>query len=616
MFKNFKFNNNFLKSVFFIWVLTLVSYNIFNKVENVCSVVGNSANVFKLYGADDKLLSNKIQFLANGSIDGYRHQNEYAWSCNSGVLSFYNEASLQTSKSDKVTNTFDGGLKVFGTTGLKILYAGSAFHSIINILFISFIFLTTFLFVFHQKSKKIIFFGILIFIISPIIFRIEFLSSDIIDATTPSAIRLILFGLISGITIKLSRGSLKIIKLDILLIIYFFISITFFYISRDGFFINPIFGKHWFYLANQFLSGSLSLGSGFFLDAATVNGKWYMPYGHGPIIFAMVFGGLIKFGAIVLVISSVYIYLRIYRIINKSDDGILNIALVLLTIYFCVILLAGFYYPYPNIGASYFLGIGLLFYYESKKEFNINYLLACSFFILIGSLFRVEIVATYLVLIFSIKIPLYENKSIDSYSKLKLLSYVTFFLLAIILNLLQNYLKFGDAYQSGIGYNHMINNPLFKPLSLEYFSNNLFGYFYRLPVINFNKSFFLDFPFNGSEPGGYFFVRYLGLFIGIYILINWLSFNLSYKAIGHINNLEKFPGVIIFTGFSLLIFYLFAFNTSPRYDTLFAPLLVVSGIYYFPSSLFLNFFAFAFFFWVNISIYWAMATKVFMPPLI
>ena len=162
----------------------------------------------------------------------------------------------------------------------------------------------------------------------------------------------------------------------------------------------------------------------------------------------------------------------------------------------------------------------------------------------------------------------------------------------------------------------MINNPLFKPLSLEYFSNNLFGYFYRLPVINFNKSFFLDFPFNGSEPGGYFFVRYLGLFIGIYILINWLSFNLSYKAIGHINNLEKFPGVIIFTGFSLLIFYLFAFNTSPRYDTLFAPLLVVSGIYYFPSSLFLNFFAFAFFFWVNISIYWAMATKVFMPPLI
>ncbi len=78
MFKNIRIKTNLLKIICFIWVLALVSSHIFNKDENIYNVIGYPDNVFKLYGADDKLLSNKIQFLSNGSIEGYRHQNEYA----------------------------------------------------------------------------------------------------------------------------------------------------------------------------------------------------------------------------------------------------------------------------------------------------------------------------------------------------------------------------------------------------------------------------------------------------------------------------------------------------------------------------------------------------------
>jgi len=71
MFKHFKLGIGSLKLILFIWILTTATYYIFNKTKDICRVVGNPENIFQLYGMDDKILSNKIQFLSNGSIDDF-----------------------------------------------------------------------------------------------------------------------------------------------------------------------------------------------------------------------------------------------------------------------------------------------------------------------------------------------------------------------------------------------------------------------------------------------------------------------------------------------------------------------------------------------------------------
>lgn len=382
-----------------------------------------------------------------------------------------------------------------------------------------------------------------------------------LSSLLPSVFRILTFSMVIS-RILLFNDSWKQILIYKNIIIFFSAFILFIYYKQDlSLSMHPAFGRHWFYLLDSVIQrASLSLGSidsnGLFYDALVYKNNGYMPNNIGPILFSFFFGSeLFKLGIFSVSLVTALNYLCVYeKVVNKNtfEKNKNLILILLLMIVLPAIVLSGTYYPIPQIGSAFFLSLGFIALAHENKITNTNLV-----FFSLATLFRIE---SILVLFLAGLFYFPRIKKIFFYAGLS-----TLFFLA------SNYIKFDDFLQSGIGFNHNINNPNFKPLSITYLYNNIYGYFIRLPHFYYEyKTLFLKFEFNGSEPGGYFFLKYplvLAAFFFFVKKFNELKFN-------------SLSLLILCSGLAILFFYLLGFNTSPKYDVMYAPLILLALVPY------------------------------------
>lgn len=391
-----------------------------------------------------------------------------------------------------------------------------------------------------------------------------------LNGSSPSIFRIIQFtALLSWILLK-SNCLNFLFKFKKIFIIFFIFVVLWFYHQDHILSMHPAFGRHFFFLLNSMIQDySLSLGdiavNGLFYDALVFEGKGFMPPNTGGVLFSLFFGSeLYKLGFLLLsfvIVSNYYsIYQSIYpsKILKKNENVFISLIIFVLL---PLVILSGTFYTASNFGAGLFVSFAL-----KEIAVNKNISIKTNTLLLIATLFRFEVILIFFLLL------------VTHYKYF--MRIIPFFLLSITLFLLSNYIKFNDLFQSGIGFNHNINNPDFKPSSFKFLLNNHFGdsnlkgFFFKLPDLTNNiKNLYLNFPYTGSEPGGYFLIKYLPILLGFFIFIKQPIFYLK-------SNFNIFNIFIGLSGFILISFYLVSFNTSPKYDILFAPLLIIFFLNY------------------------------------
>lgn len=390
---------------------------------------------------------------------------------------------------------------------------------------------------------------------------------------------------------------------------YIILNFVIMHFSTNGFFLQPDFGRHWILQADALFHGSISLGSlndlgGVVIDTAIKDGFDYLPYPIGGAIFSIVFIGYFKIASVFLYTIICYLFVYLAKYVGRVRTELVDIFIICGIIFLLPIQMSGTFYPISQTGVSIFIALTFICFTKYQKEKNELFLVIGTFLIFLGSLFRFEIMVC-LIIPFSLMF-YYYGFNFKKFLRSKV------FLTNVILSLfsgfvfcIQNYLKFDDPFNSGIGYNHMINDPTMKGLSTKFFPERFIDFFVDLPFLDFSGPIYkiLSFPFQGSEPGGYFFVRYpyavLFIIISLLNLIIYINQRKQFKAIFLKSTISKliskkyiipvfskdyFTKSItpFFGGLILMGIFLFGFNTSPRYHAIFVPLFAVSFFFYYP----------------------------------
>jgi hypothetical protein len=433
------------------------------------------------------------------------------------------------------------------------------------------IFLTLYLIKYNVTFSKYINYSLL-----PLLGVAYYLELDTsLSSLLPSILRILTFSMVMSKILLFNDSWKKILEHKNTIILFSVFILIIFYKQDLSLSMHPAFGRHWFYLLDSVIqNASMSLGSinsnGLFYDALVYKNNGFMPNNIGPILFAFFFGSeLFKLGIFIISLVTALNYMDVYKsLVEKCtyEKNKILILILLLMIVSPAIILSGTYYPIPQIGSAFFLSLGFISLVRENKLTNTNLV-----FFSVATLFRIE---SILVLFLA---------GLFYFSKIKKILFYAG--LSALIFLASNYIKFDDFLQSGIGYNHNINDPKFKPLSITYLYNNLYGYFIRLPNIYHEyKILFLKFEFNGSEPGGYFFLKYPLVLAALYFITKKINI-LKFDAL----NL-----LILFSGLAILFFYLLGFNTSPKYDVMYAPLILLTLVSYPIGNIFLRFFIIAF----------------------
>ena len=396
--------------------------------------------------------------------------------------------------------------------------------------------------------------------------------SELLVLNQPPRQLLPLVAFISTSIIVSVRGNVQTRSVDAVALGAGVISLVYMSQMNYGLQLTPGGGPHWVISARALLGGSLSLGDVQLFDVAWYNGHAFVPYGIGTSLMTIFFAEWLKLAIPVLIVAAIYIYVRISTIVWGISSGLGSIALFLFAPFMSAVALSGTFYPYPILGSTVFIGLAILSCLEFANSKTNRKLIQCALFIFLASLFRFEAIV--------VAVP------IVAYLVFVLRRVITIapIWLSIILStaaaLTQNKIKFDDPFQGGIGWNNGIQDPKFKTWSVSHFIPNVNNYFFSIPDVSLSFPHRFRFPFTCprcSEPGGYLTVKYPFIFLALLMIFAVFVFGrfLNYE-------IDKFLKVrvslVFLAGIGTLFSYLFVFASSPKYEMLYMPLLIVLAL--------------------------------------
>ena len=396
--------------------------------------------------------------------------------------------------------------------------------------------------------------------------------SELLVLNQPPRYLLPLVAFISTSIIVSVRGKIQTRSVDAVALGAGVTSLVYMSQMNHGIQLTPISGPHWVISARALLGGSLSLGNVQLFDVAWYEGHAFAPYGIGTSLLTIFFAEWLKLAIPVLIVAAIYIYVRISIIVWDISSGLGSLAVFLLAPFMSAIALSGTFYPYPILGSTVFIGLAILSCLDFANTKTNGKLIQCALCIFLASLFRFEAIViaipivAYLVFIFR-----------------RIITMAPIWLSIIgstTAALVQNKIKFDDPFQGGIGWNNGIQDPEFKTWSVSNFVPNAKNYFFSLPDVSlmFPQRFVFPFTCPGcSEPGGYLAVKYPFVFLALMVVFVVFVFG-RYLTDKSENGLKARGLLIFFAGMGTLFSYLFVFASSPKYEMLYMPLLIVLAL--------------------------------------
>jgi hypothetical protein len=268
-----------------------------------------------------------------------------------------------------------------------------------------------------------------------------------------------------------------------------------------------------------------------------------------------------------------YLFTYLGRQTRQSTKFETDLFILIATVFLFLARTSSTFYAPGYLGATIFLATSFILATNYTNYGNKRDIAGAGLCLLATTLFRAELILLFPVLCYALLWRYRLNVSAlirdwATYALAATLALSTTFIL----------IRFGIPF-----IHHGANNsgPLF--ISIDYLQRQLNEYFFNLPTPNCSVHWScLPYFLTGSEPGGWLLLR------NPLLIISFLRFlQIIFKQRAAVFNKIEIP-LASFLPFvaaaTMITFYLFCLNNSPRYHTLFTPLLMVSIAWYFPED--------------------------------